>query len=446
MSDHQTPTGEPLADDGRSTNLTSNHSNRDRVLGAQSGPFCDAAAQTSSSQPHEQPSPGYTRWLEVLVRQQSNFLQWISRGMLQFPAHPVQPGPHPLDPNFEIVPKAFVAQALQKDAELCRIHESLTKRIEEYEKLRARLQTSARELSELRGIKGALNEQIRESEQIKEHWRAAVAELSDLKSSNPHFMVDDAEMTAKWKKLQYATKNLARSYLCHIINPEQLSDNQKELLELVTPFYGELSARGSVHLVFQSLIWMRISERILQNPTRVWGRNVSKAADTIFQFEAKSPEDHQAWIAQTGEIVQNGTGISNTEKQRQRKKLHSMISQFMPEEILSTEKHVAIIDRGIEGIIDKAMDLAVIFNQSRSWYVVGVETDGKSFNSATMEHYDEECDAASYDLMISPALFKFGNSLGKDYDQRLVLAKSSVYSFNQDMQQDEDDEESLIEL
>ncbi|KAI0906223.1 hypothetical protein F4823DRAFT_631753 [Ustulina deusta] len=349
------------------------------------------------------------------------------------------------DPNFaEVVPKDFVTQARQNHAELCHIKDALDKKTKECDQFREHWQTSALKLAELRDIEKALNEKIEECDKIREHWQAAVGELSDLKSSKRTFMVDDAEMTAKWKKLQYAIKNLA-IYLCHAISLKQLTKDQEKSLESVTPLYRELlSTEGQVHLLFQSLVWIQITDRILRNPTVVWGANVSAAAKTVFQFGLNPVEDYHAWRAQTAQIIQNGRGISNSQKKSLEITLCSTMAYFIPENTLSTEKQRVIVHRVVE-IIDKAIELAAIFNQSVCDYkIIGV-AHGHCFSPTMMEYYDE-CEAPAVDLMISPALIKHGNSMGKDYDQWLVLAKSYVWSSDQHAQKDGNDEEKLIQL
>ncbi|KAI1278239.1 hypothetical protein F5Y07DRAFT_397795 [Xylaria sp. FL0933] len=429
----------------------SNHQlNRDRVPGAQREPRPDAAVQIDSSQHQEQSSRGYVRRLETYIWQQSTFIQQILRGWLPGPATQTHPGHHPLsiNPNFqEVVPKGVMAEVFQNRAELRRMNEDFAQKIEECDKLRARLQTSDEELTELRGIKGVLNKKIQECEQIKENWQAAVGELSDLKSSKFHFMVDDAEMIAKWKNLQYSIKNLARSYLCHVLPEEGLSSDQISLLKSVTPYCEVLlDAEGQVHLLFQALVWMKVTKYILWNPTMVWGQTVSEAAQEVFKHGPDSLENYHAWRAETGQIIQEKSGVSETQKTSLKTDMYSMVVGFLPGAMPRTDRDATIIHRSVDAIIDKAIELAVVFNQSRCLYTVKEVTHRQVFESEMMEFYDEECCARKVDFMISPALTKNGNALGKHYHQRLILAKSCVYSYERDTPRDGGDEQELIEL
>lgn len=138
-----------------------------------------------------------------------------------------------------------------------------------------------------------------------------------------------------------------------------------------------------------------------------------------------SLEDYCAWRASTGGIIQGGGGIDGKTERALKNRMHSKITEFIPETTMSNKKDAEIIVRALDGIVDKAIELAAIFNQSRCVYRLEQVTWKEEFSSEWME-YGEECDALKVDLMISPALVKCGNSKGQNYDQYLVLAKSCV--------------------
>lgn len=268
-------------------------------------------------------------------------------------------------------------------------------------------------------------------------------------------MVDDAEMVSKWNQLQYAIKNFARTYLYNPISPKCLTQKQGALLESVSPLCKEfLSTEGQVHLLFQSLVWMYITERILMNPTKIWGKTFSGAFDTLLKIRHSklhpntyvpillnilidSKEDYHSWRAQTGGIIQNARGTSNTMARDLKREMYSIIAQFIPKNALADKRHGDIIHRSVERIVDKAIEIAVIFNQSRCLYRLRRVVHRERFSPTAME-YGEECDAPQVDLMISPGLLKFGNSKGEDYDQRLVLVKSHVCTLKRDTEEEED--------
>ncbi|KAI0452986.1 hypothetical protein F5B21DRAFT_505715 [Xylaria acuta] len=370
--------------------------------------------QTEVTQQMDLPPPVHLQYLEMQLARQYRFIQDLLRPR-SWPLRVSEINPSinsvGINPNTqEIVPKDFVEQA-------------------------------HRDRAELGDLRQALKEKMEECDKIREHRQAAVGELSDLKSSKQTFMVDDAEMISKWNQLQYGIKNLARTYLHNPISPKRLTQEQGELLELVSPLYQEfLSAEGKVHLLFQSLLWMYITVRILWSPAKVWGGNLSSAFDTLLKLRYDSKEDYHSWRAQTAGIIHNAKGIHNKTAWHLKGRIHSTIVQFIPEEILSDERHGEIIDRSVERIVDKAIEIAVIFNQSRCLYRLRRVIHRERFSPKAME-YDEDCDAPQVDLMISPGLLKFGNSKGEDYDQRLVLAKSHVCTLKQGIEEETDEGE-----
>ncbi|KAF2965472.1 hypothetical protein GQX73_g8076 [Xylaria multiplex] len=409
MSHHNTQPGGPTASNNRSTSRIS--STVSNTFQAQQEAIPNTTLQVGITQHLNLPPPPPPHH-DGLGEQHNGIQRWY------WPWGRPQINPNyifiDINPNTqEVVPKDFIEQAFRNDAKLRKIEE-------------------------------ALKEKVQECDEIKEHWQAAVGELNDLKSSKQKFVVDDAEMTAKWKSLQYAIKNLARTYFCNLIPLDQLSHNKASFLRGGSPLYQQiLSTEGQVHLLFQSLIWKYITEGILRNPTIVWGENLSAAFTTLLKVGWNSAEDYHAWRAQTGEMIQCMKGVHDRQRRQLKRELRK-ISQFMPEDKLSNEKYAMIFRHSVEEIIDKAIELAIIFNQSWSAYEVEVVSYGKEFDSTMME-YGEECNAPRVDLMVSPALIKFGNSRGKNYDQWLVLAKSHVHSFVKHPQEEEDKEDCLID-
>ncbi|KAI0112376.1 hypothetical protein GGR51DRAFT_568512 [Nemania sp. FL0031] len=289
---------------------------------------------------------------------------------------------------------------------------------------------------QLANIENALSKKIEECNKIREHWQALVGELSDLKSSKQVFVVDDVEMTAKWQQLQYSIRNFAKTYLRNVISPESLTGEQKHLLKLTGPFYREfLSTPGQMHLLFQSLMWLYVTETILVKPHVVWGKDTFAAVETLTKACSDRGEDYQAWRAQTGEILQKQKGISGKTEVVLKEDLFHMMEQFIPREAIHDE-HVKIMYRSMGKIVDKAIELAVMFNQSRCIYRCKAVPIGWRFDPEIMDD-DEECSTPQVDLMVSPVLVKYGNSRGQNYDQHLILAKSHVRCLMQTMQEKE---------
>ncbi|KAJ2991946.1 hypothetical protein NUW58_g2337 [Xylaria curta] len=383
------------------------HNDQPRIIGivpVHRRPERDGGEHTEGGQYTEQPieRPYFThvRWFEMQFTRSYQFIQgslkwlWAGRELETDPNRVLVS----IDPNVEeVLPKEIIAQA-------------------------------NRDYNELRNIQQALEEKTEECTKIRDHWQAAVGELSDLKSSKQTFMVDDAEMAAKWSQLQYSIKNFARTYLRNLVNVGLLTQYQTTLIKAVSPVYQQfLETEGEVHLLFQSMLWMLITDEILRDPTVVWGEQFSAAFKMLLQTCPQSEEQYHNWRADTGQMIQNGRGIDNETYRHLQREISNRITQFVPKEKSSDKKHREIILRNISGIIDKAFELAVIFNQSRCKYRVRKVAYRETFRPEMMDH-SEERDVPQVGLMVSPVLIKYGNSKGENYDQRLVLAKSYICS------------------
>ncbi|KAI1128369.1 hypothetical protein F5Y10DRAFT_265281 [Nemania abortiva] len=391
--------------------LSNNQSQNPEIPHGQQQPDTATGMQTGATQYTEQPPLVDLQFVETELRRQQGLIEQFLRHWVWFQQMvgiKREIRPISFDPNTQqIVSNNFVEHANRTHVELANAQQALIKKTEE-------------------------------CDNIREHWQAVVGELNDLKSSKQIFMVDDAEMTAKWKHLQYCIKNFARTYLRDFSYPEPLTPEQLQLLESVNPLYQEfLTTEGKVHCFFQSFVWLYIAHRILRNQTIVWGKDVSTAVRALSKACcAHRDEDFHVWRAQTGEMLQKERGIDGKTAEILKKKLYQRLVQFIPGDIMHDAKREEMIRRSLEGIIDKAIELATIFNMSRCVYDCEIVEPGMRFDPEAMEH-DEEYDAPLVDLMISPALVKYGNSRGQNYDQYLVLAKSHVCSLMQNTQIEE---------
>lgn len=85
------------------------------------------------------------------------------------------------------------------------------------------------------------------------------------------------------------------------------------------------------------------------------------------------------------------------------------------------------VTRQLDNIIDKAVDLAIIFAQSRSFYQFRTisRSSKRLFDDKIMDNVGDG-DGTHVIVSISPALFKYGNSRGENYGERMILAKATV--------------------
>lgn len=119
--------------------------------------------------------------------------------------------------------------------------------------------------------------------------------------------------------------------------------------------------------------------------------------------------------------------------------LNQSLSDKLTNELYSartTESGEEEIAAEIRGIMTKAMELAVIFSQAKSkFHCVMQWVDehgdqafhGFEVNTAWMDAVVDHRRRTCVELMVSPALVKFGNSKGENYDQRDILVREDVY-------------------
>lgn len=272
----------------------------------------------------------------------------------------------------------------------------------------------------------ALKETAEQCDKIRQRWRAVSRELNDLKTSNQSLVVDDAEITAKWKQLQSEIKNLARTPFRGVTFPEGLTSKHEGVLASVDPpsrhFFETME---QTDILFECLLWDYIAATIFSPPTMVWGEEISEAFDT---FKANMDEKgYRIWRAQTAGLLQVKTSSIGTEAELHMKSgLSSLTADCIPEEVFRNTEHADVIRRSVDGIVGQAIELAVIFNRSRCDYRLEPVADRKCFRPEHREHAGELA-AHHFDLMISPALVKYGDAGGGKHDQSRLLAESQLY-------------------
>ncbi|KAI0547885.1 hypothetical protein F4679DRAFT_585991 [Xylaria curta] len=285
----------------------------------------------------------------------------------------------------------------------------------------------------IESLQKEIMERTNESNMIVSFWQGALQELDEAKSSNKFLIIDDDVMTSKWKQLQFVIKNLSTSFLYGIATSgvDSITDEDLEHYHQLMP-----KSNGFLNHLCQILIWDFITTRILLKPTIVWGHDVSdsmmKFFKTIFKDKTDTGEitvsDFHTFRAQTGEILKNTTNIDPTVCDNWKAELKAQMRPFTPPE------NAQEVSDQLDNIIYKAVALAVIVVRARCHYEI--EPFDRSFecpfDANTMDDVDgdEDEDSVYVHCIISPALFKHGNSKGENYEERIVLAKAAVLCRN----------------
>ncbi|KAI3324386.1 hypothetical protein HD806DRAFT_522176 [Xylariaceae sp. AK1471] len=388
----------------------------------------------STTTPLSSPAERY-RELELYTQQQHQFIQLLVAERNRFLGAANNHMPFPFfmyDPRTHILMPRDLAIQTERD------HAELEVKNHELEITNHKLKCKTKDLEK----------KTEECDKLREHWQAAIEELSELKSTPQAFTVDDPTMMSKWKQLKYNIKNLAIVHLNNVVALDRLTKKDDDALAAVSRLYRAfLTTEGQTHYLFQAFVWKFISDKLLDRPAAVWRKKYASSTETLLRAgqsecgavvlrhtllrliivtTAQSMEEYHAWRAQTGEILYKERKFDDAEAIK--RQLTLSIRPFI------SEKDTFAVCQALEGIIDQARDIAVIFNRSRSDYQIKCTQQGQRFDDQTMEKLGQK-HMERVGMSISPALLKFGNSKGEMYDDRIVLAKSLVYGFEADNQE-----------
>ncbi|KAJ2988125.1 hypothetical protein NUW58_g3258 [Xylaria curta] len=280
---------------------------------------------------------------------------------------------------------------------------------------------------EIKSLQKAVNEKTSAHDSVVSLWQKALQELEEAKSSKKPLAIDDDVMTSKWKQLQYIIKNLSSSYLYGLATGTAncLTPDDLQRYRVLMPMRPELFFETYFSYLSQILIWDFITTRILAVPMIVWGQTLADSArnlmETIRYGNSVSKSDFHAFRAQTGEIMHNATNVDRTTCDSLKTELKVQVQAFTSPE--NNEE----VTRQLNTIIDKAVELAVIFNQSRCFYHLRVMSRGRKrlFDANTMDKIGNGDSPYVYSV-ISPIFSKYGNSKGENYGEGIVLAKAAV--------------------
>ncbi|TRX88274.1 hypothetical protein FHL15_010841 [Xylaria flabelliformis] len=256
--------------------------------------------------------------------------------------------------------------------------------------------------NKIESLEKELSKKTNEHESIVSLWQEALRELEETKSSKKSLTVDDDAMTSGWKQLQFIIRNI--SIWC--------------FYGLGTSSTGILTDRDLGR--YRQL--MPMSSRL---PTEYSTMKLFAAINKDRQNGDKIPaSDFHAFRAQTGQIITTSMNVDLTICDNLKAELKAQLQLFTsPEE--AQEVH-----RQLDNIIDKAVDLAMLFLRARCYYYLGRMNRSSElrFNTNTMEDVDgNEGEDRMVLSIISPALFKDGNSKGENYEESIMLAKPVVW-------------------
>ncbi|KAI1810430.1 hypothetical protein GGS20DRAFT_594367 [Poronia punctata] len=330
-------------------------------------------------------------------------------------------------------------------------------RVEELESEKANISQEWRKkvqayVKENQALKDEVNKVTADYDSVFTMWQDSVRELEDLGSSTKTLAVDDDMMASKWNHLQFVIKNLSSTHPYHDDAHYRFTSEEKGNFRRLVSLMGNSMRQSAPHYLTEVKIWMFITSHILKPPTLIWGQDFSDSAGEFYahlgrkqiclfytigltniqgrEGEDKVPEsDFMTIQAEVGALVHKYKGVDQPYCLKLKDSLKAQVQAFVGSE----DDH--ILGAQLEAIIDKAIDIATIFNQSRSLYLVSPSigaTRRQPYNDGNMQEVDStggaDGDASDWYIgaVLSPGLRKFGNSRGENYDEGIVLAKARV--------------------
>ncbi|KAH9907571.1 hypothetical protein F4778DRAFT_777995 [Xylariomycetidae sp. FL2044] len=298
---------------------------------------------------------------------------------------------------------------------------------------------------ELRKTKKDLSERTKKYHDAYQAWQETTAELERMNPSVTIFEVDDGTMTSNWYSMSYLIRTITTTYFSHTFDPSRIQIQAQESLKVISPLYRNfLSQEGYSEYIFQALIWDCICEMVLQHPTLVFEGGVGRPAAYLIESLSKAvnkdptaQKEYHEWRSRTGDLLDTHFGV---EKQRQEQiatRLFNALRPFIPD----TCRDSAGVQRFLSDIAVKATKLARIFAKVRPAYkCMRSQEDlvyGMKFDSSWMEAIESR-PGCLVSLIVSPALIRWGDSEGEDYDQHEVLASARVLCLTKPKPQSDD--------
>ncbi|RYP57006.1 hypothetical protein DL769_009760 [Monosporascus sp. CRB-8-3] len=226
--------------------------------------------------------------------------------------------------------------------------------------------------------KTALDKKEKEHEAIKTSFNEALREIEQLRSTDRTFtMVDDGAVISQWKELKFLIRNLAQQHFNRPIKLPLPSLQHENHFSLVSAVYPAIVKEKYHALRAHVCMVLHENSEIDRNRIRYLAGRLN---EDIHQFDFS----------------------------RQDPSLESILPK----------------------IITKASELAATIAQAKAEYRArGLPNGGNMmFADAWMETSGVKVTSRpGIDLMITPALVKFGNSDGENYNESTVLVKADVF-------------------
>ncbi|KAK7914962.1 hypothetical protein PG985_012665 [Apiospora marii] len=313
--------------------------------------------------------------------------------------------------------------------------------------------------SENQKLKGENEELKGERAEVRTEWKKARGEIMDLEQQLKFKyastgQIDDVFVMKQFRNLVVCIEGLAKDYFSSI--PFSSKARSKAKAKNVALFDGLTQLWDIEYLgkpcrkqyFIEAVIWHKIIDKLLSKPLTIWceevGSGLAVLHKKIWHTKTRSWQDVGRYhdlrvhVAETYKKVYGCDGPYLGDKPDAIAKRNEIVSEI--DELIQNyrpkEQHMHL--ENIRDAVDKAVDLAYSMAMSKAQYAIRMgralhvqEYYGFDFKPHAMQRIEsggwgEPPEPSTVDLMISPALVKWGTSAGQKYETCTVLWKSRV--------------------
>ncbi|KAI0007068.1 hypothetical protein F4779DRAFT_643476 [Xylariaceae sp. FL0662B] len=331
----------------------------------------------------------------------------------------------------------LISELRETRATLAKTEEALTEKSQQCQEMQGKLAEAVAEK----------NQRCRE---ILLKWQEAENHLLRLKRSqgaatdSADHINQDAVIKA-WKSLKYRIDNLVKIKFRGMPLRVATRREPKEYFSHMVENQDDFLKNGNLKGYFlEAAIWRKVLDEILLVPASVFNKEAGRtilcvqqqALGALPQFDTnpvEALENYHLWRTHTGQALYKiyGNSWKNEEARKKWVEVARQLAEFFCR--YSSQPAENELTEDFEGIIRMAANLAALLARSRAHYVLCMAEHTDSQNMYGF-NYDEtwmkvERDGSEYEeveLVISPAVFKYGDENGEYYDRREVLVKARV--------------------
>ncbi|RYP44142.1 hypothetical protein DL768_009377 [Monosporascus sp. mg162] len=255
-------------------------------------------------------------------------------------------------------------------------------------------------------VKKALEEKEKEYEAMRSSLDEALGEIEQLRTTDRTFtVIDDGAVVSQWKELKFLVRNLAQQHFDRPIKLPLPSPQDEQDFDLISTVYPDIVGRGQyVSSFFQASIWRFLTVNVLESPSR--------------------EKRYHALRAHVCKVLHENSEIDKNRIKSLARRLNARVHQF------DSVRQEPSLETVLTKIITKVSELAATFAQAKAAYRACGLYNGSiaMFSDEWMETAgDKVTNRPGIDLIITPALVKYGNSDGENYNEYMVLVKADVF-------------------